>query len=74
MALTSNSDSDVQGRVIATSSFVQLTVPIWSTLTTKLLEDVFDDDYDKLSKMFFGLTVVGAVFPLIIIFYRIKTK
>ena len=74
MALTSNSSPECQGRIIATSSLVQLTAPIFATLSTKLLEDVFEDDYDKLSKMFFAVTAVGVVFPVVIICYRIKNK
>ena len=74
MALTSNSSPECQGRIIATSSFVQLIAPIFATLSTKLLEEVFEDDYDKLSKMFFAVTAIGVVFPVFIIFYRIKNK
>jgi len=74
MSFISNCGADVRGRIISTGALIQMACPFLLTLSSRLLEEVFDDDYNKLSKLFLGLTLAGAVFPVVIIIFRLKTR
>ena len=72
VALVVNTSPECQGQVIATSTALQLTVPIWITLSTQFLDKVLDGNYNDLSFIFLGLTGIGLVFPVAIVVYRMR--
>lgn len=72
VALVVNTSPECQGQVIATSTALQLTVPIWITLSTQFLDKVLNGNYNDLSFIFLGLTGIGLVFPVAIVVYRMR--
>ena len=74
MSFVSNCGVNVRGRIISTGALIQMACPFLLTLSSRLLEEVFENDYDRLSKLFLGLSLVGAVFPVLIIVFRLKNR
>ena len=72
VALVVNTSPECQGQIIATSTALQLTVPIWVTLSTQLLDKGFDGNYNDLSWIFLGICGFGLIFPVAIVIYRLK--
>ena len=74
VALVVNTPPGAQGQIIATSTLIQLSIPILVTLSSQLLDTFFNDNYDDLSLVFLAITSFGLIFPIMVVVYRVKNK